>query len=646
VGLNPVWISRFAAVGFALLAVVMTGNAPANAVVAWHPKTPPLSTPWTHLVGPANALPEYPRPQMARTSWLSLNGVWNYTGRSERDALAAPPPATDYREQILVPYPPESALSGIQRHDDQMWYRKVFKLPSTWQGRRVLLHFGAVDQIATIWVNNQQVAHHEGGYTEFSADITKALRPGVQELTVRVEDRNETKPFPVGKQRNRPEGLFYIGSSGIWQTVWLEPVRATHIDKLDITPDLTGFTITPRVSGTRYRRVQVVVSKPGGAEATARSGSPGATVRIPVRNPRLWTPDDPFLYDIRVRLVTPSGKVVDEVSSYAGLRSIGIVSDAKGRPRIALNGKITFLHGPLDQGFWPDGIYTAPTDDALRFDLEQIKALGMNFVRKHAKVEPARWYYWADKLGLMVWQDMPSLDVSLDIPVGPAPDPVPAAKANFERELTEMIDQLRSVTSIVGWVPFNEGWGEYDTARIANAVKAQDPTRMVDANSGVNCCKSRGDTRAGDVYDDHTYVGPGRPVLHDNPATAQDERLMQDNRPVPLEHRVVVDGEYGGLGLALDGNRWPGRPQAYEMTDSQARLTERYVEVSRDLEKVVRDGGLSGAIYTQTTDVENEVNGYLSYDRKVVKIAIPTVAERNRAVIAAGAQVTDPPDRR
>jgi hypothetical protein len=370
VGLNPVRISRFAAVGFALLAVVMTGNAPANAVVAWHPKTPPLSTPWTHLVGPNNALPEYPRPQMARKRWMSLNGVWEYTGRSERDALAAPPPAKAYREQILVPYPTESALSGIQRHDDQMWYRKVFKLPSTWQGRRVLLHFGAADQIATVWVNNQQVAHHEGGYTEFSADITKALRPGMQELTVRVEDRNEANPFPVGKQRNRPEGLFYIGSSGIWQTVWLEPVRATHIDKLDITPDLTGFTITPRVSGTRYRRVQVVVSKPGGAEATARSGSPGATLRIPVRNPRLWTPDDPFLYDIRVRLVTPSGKVVDEVSSYAGLRTIGIVNDARGRPRIALNGKITFLHGPLDQGFWPDGIYTAPTDDALRFDLE------------------------------------------------------------------------------------------------------------------------------------------------------------------------------------------------------------------------------------------------------------------------------------
>ena len=381
-----------------------------------------------------------------------------------------------------------------------MWYRKVFKLPGTWRGQRVLLHFGAVDQIATVWVNNQQVAYHEGGFTEFSADITRALRPGsLQQLTVRVEDRNESNPFPVGKQRNRPEGLFYTGSSGIWQTVWIEPVRAAHIDKLDITPDLTGFTVAPRVSGTSKQRAEVVVSTPDGEEVAHSIGTAGATLRLRVPNPHLWTPDDPYLYDFKVRLLNPVGKVVDEVSSYAGLRTIGVVNDANGRPQIALNGKITFLHGPLDQGFWPDGIYTAPTDEALKFDLERIKAFGMNFVRKHAKVEPARWYYWADKLGLMVWQDMPSLDVSLDIPVGPAPDPIPAAKKNFEHELSAMVDQLRSVTSIIGWVVFNEGWGEYDTARIANAVKAEDPTRMVNANSGVNCCKSRPDSMAGDV---------------------------------------------------------------------------------------------------------------------------------------------------
>jgi hypothetical protein len=617
--------ARCAALVFALLAIGMMVDVPANAVVSWQRKTPPLSTQWTQLVAPDNALPQYPRPQMTRNRWLNLNGVWEYTGRSKETALAAPPPADAYREHILVPYPPESALSGIGRHDDQMWYRKTFKLPDIWRGQHVLLHFGAVDQITTVWVNNQQVAHHEGGYTEFSADITSALRwPGAQEITVGVEDRNEANPFPVGKQRSRPGGLFYTGSSGIWQTVWMEPVRAAHIDKLDITSDLSSLTVTPRVSGTRNERAVVMVSAPGRGVVSISTGKAGQAIRLPIPAPHLWTPDDPFLYDIKVGLLSPKGKVVDEVSSYAGLRTIGTVRDAKGRPRIALNGKITFLHGPLDQGYWPDGLYTAPTDEALKFDLEQIKKLGMNFVRKHGKVEPARWYYWADKLGLMVWQDMPSLYVSLDVPTGPLPDPPPEAKANFERELFAMVDQLRSVTSIVGWVPFNEGWAEYDTARITNAVKAADPTRLVNANSGANCCKSRPDSHAGDVWDDHTYVGPGRPVL-----------------PDPLDPRVTVDGEYGGLGLVLDTNRWPGRPEAYEMTDSQARLTERYVKVSQDLEDFIRGANLSGAIYTQTTDVENEVNGYLSYDRRVFKMDLAQVAERNRALIAAGSESGD-----
>ena len=607
------------AVGLALLGSIAIVNAPANAADVWQPKTPPLSTRWTQSVGPNNALPEYPRPQLSRTKWLNLNGLWGYTGRPAKAAATAPPPKDDYREQILVPFPTESALSGLQRHDDQMWYRKVFEVSEDWDNQHVLLHFGAVDQIATVWVNNKQVAHHEGGYTEFSADITSALRAsGPQELTVRVEDRNEKGAFAVGKQRYNPAGLFYTAASGIWQTVWLEPVPTAHIDKLDVTPDLTSFSVTPRVSGTSDQRTEVVVSKPGGEVVARASGKPGATLRLKVQSPHLWTPEDPYLYDLTARLVSRSGQVVDEVSSYGGLRTIGTVKDAQGRSRIALNGKITFLHGSLDQGYWPDGIYTAPTDAALKFDLEQIKALGMNFVRKHAKVEPARWYYWTDKLGLLVWQDMPSLDVSLDIPTGPAPTPRRDAQAHFENELSELVHQLSSVTSIVGWVPFNEGWGEYDTARIARAVKAEDPTRMVVPNSGANCCKSRGDSRSGDIFDDHTYVGPGRPLVRDG--------------------RVTVDGEYGGLGLIEEGNRWPGPPMAYEMTDSKARLTQRYVEVSLDLERIVHEVGLSGAIYTQTTDVENEVNGYMTYDRQIMKLDLPVAAGRNRAVIAAGSR--------
>lgn len=620
--------SMFRLVLATLFAVATIGAAPPAGAAPWHQRPPVLTTPWTSLVGPDNALPDYPRPQMARAGWQNLNGVWDYLGRSGVSLLPVPPAAPAYREQILVPYPTESALSGIGRHDDEMWYRRTFEVPQNWQGQRVLLHFGAVDQIATVWVNDRQVAHHEGGFTGFGVDITGALRSaGLQEIAVRVEDRNEGAMFPVGKQRNHPGGLFYTGASGIWQTVWIEPVPAAHIEKLDMTTDLTSLTITTRTAGTTGERAVVFVSEPAGGVVAVGSGAAGEAITLDVPRPHPWSPDDPYLYTVRVALVAPSGRVVDAVSSYRGLRTVGVVADAQGRRRIAVNGRITFLNGPLDQGFWPDGIYTAPTDDALRFDLERIKQLGMNFVRKHAKVEPARWYYWADRLGLLVWQDMPSLDVSLRVPVGPAPDPAPAAKGNFERELLTMVDQLRNVTSIVGWVPFNEGWGEFDTARIAAEVKTADPTRLVDANSGVNCCKTRGDTGAGDIFDDHTYVGPGRPA-----PSSPGVKLAAN----AADTRVRVDGEYGGLGLAMERNRWPGRPESYEMTTSPARLTARYIEVSRALENVVRSSGLSAAVYTQITDVENEVNGLLTYDRRVVKVAIAAVADRNRAVIAAG----------
>jgi hypothetical protein len=586
-------------------------QAAAPAVGDRQSKEPPLSTRWSDDVGPGNALPEYPRPRMTRERWQNLNGVWQFAGGS------TPPQQTG--ETILVPYPPESGLSGIQRHDDHMLYRRTFEVPPDWTGQRLLLHFGAVDQKAEVRVNGREVAVHEGGYTAFTADITDAVRPGVaQELEVAVEDRNEANPYPVGKQRNDPEGILYTGASGIWQTVWLEPVPEAHVARLDVTPhvDSGSFTVTARTGGVEDERVEVVATDPDGQEVGRAIGPADAGVRVPVAHPRLWTPDDPFLYNLRVRLIDAGGRTVDEVGSYAGLRSIGLVKDDHGRPRMALNGRILFQHGPLDQGYWPDGIYTAPTDEALRFDLEQTKRLGFNMVRKHVKVEPERWYYWADRLGLLVWQDMPSLPIDLDDQPGSNPPPGDAAKARYEAELAEMIDQLRSVTSIVAWVPFNEGWGEFDTARIADAVRRRDPTRLVDANSGVNCCYSLPDSGAGNIYDDHTYVGPGKPTVTDD--------------------RAVVDGEYGGLGLIEQGHLWPGEPQAYEMTSSRQELTRRYSEVSRELAEVVRNNGLSAAIYTQTTDVENEVNGFFTYDREVLKPDPDTVRRLNEAVIDAG----------
>ncbi|WP_199433524.1 glycoside hydrolase family 2 protein [Qaidamihabitans albus] len=575
---------------------------------------PPLSTPWTEQVGPENCLPEYPRPQLVRARWRNLNGLWEYTSRTGAGPVRR-------GERILVPYPPESALSGIGRHDDEMWYRRTFEVPGDWSHERVLLHFGAVDQAATVWVNNQRVAEHEGGYTAFSVELTGVLRAeGEQEIVVRAVDTGNRATFPVGKQADRPGGILYSGASGIWQTVWLEPVPSVHVSELDITSDTTGFTVTPRVPDAAGKRVEVVVTEPDGGEAARGSGACGRPLRLPVPRPRLWSPDDPYLYDLTVRVLAEDGRVVDEVGGYAGLRTIGLADDERGRPRIALNGRITFLHGLLDQGYWPDGIYTAPTDEALRSDLERTKELGFNCVRKHVKVEPARWYHWADRLGLLVWQDVPSLPVVLENPPGPQAPPVARARERFEAGLAALLHQLRGVTAIIGWVPFNEGWGEYDTARIAEEVKVADPGRLVIAGSGVNCCHSHPDSGAGDVYDDHTYVGPGRPRVRDG--------------------RAVLDGEYGGLGLVLEGHVWPGPPQAYEMTADSEELTRRYADLSRELERLAGESGLSGAVYTQTTDVENEVNGLLTYDRRIVKASVPVVAERNRAVLAAGSAHT------
>ncbi|WP_338605045.1 sugar-binding domain-containing protein [Saccharopolyspora sp. SCSIO 74807] len=575
--------------------------AQASPAPQWEPKEPPLTTPWTDQVGPDNALPEYPRPQMTREQWLNLNGLWEFAG-------AATPPA-ETSEQILVPYPPESGLSGIQRHDDHLLYKRTFEVPPDWAGQRLLLHFGAVDQKAAVSVNGKEVAVHEGGSTAFSADITDAVTDsGPQEVTVEVEDRNDANPYPVGKQRNDPGGIFYTGASGIWQTVWLEPVPDSHITGLKITPDLPDGSFAVRADGSRGGRVEAVLSEPGGGEVARASGDAGADVRLPVPDPHLWSPDDPYLYDLKVRLLDDEGRPVDEVGSYAGMRSIGLVDDEQGRPRLALNGKILFQHGPLDQGYWPDGIFTAPTDEALRSDLEQTKQLGFNMVRKHIKVEPARWYAHADRLGLLVWQDMPALVNGQT----PGED----AKRNYEAEIRDMIDQLGNSPSIVTWVPFNEGWGEFDTARIAEQVQEQDPTRLVDAASGVNCCDSLPDTGAGHIYDDHTYVGPGAPEV--------------------TGERASVDGEYGGLGLVDEGHLWPGEPSSYEIVENREELTRRYREVHDDLVRIIGEKGISASVYTQITDVENEVNGFFTYDRQILKPDADAVREANRAVIDAG----------
>lgn len=609
------------------VAAAKAAQAPAKAKAGadpsgWQRKTSPLSTPWTNQVSPTNALPEYPRPQMTRAQWRNLNGVWQFEGTS---ALGRPPIGQDLSERILVPYPVESALSGIQRHESAMWYRRTVDVPKSWKvgqhDRRLLLHFGAVDYQSVVYVNGLKVATHKGGYDAFSADITGAVRSkGPQEILVGVTDPTDAGGQPVGKQRLRNGGIFYTPTSGIWQTVWLEPTAFAHVDRLDMTPDVRTRTLSvvPQTTGATGTTVQAIAYDTRGRVVGQAAGAAGTRLRIAVPNAHLWSPTDPYLYTLKVR-VLDGRKVLDSVGSYFGMRSIALGQGPDGKTRMLLNGKFVFQTGPLDQGFWPDGIYTAPTDAALKFDLQQEKSLGFNMVRKHIKVEPDRWYYWADKLGLLVWQDMPAMTTDRT--------PDAAAQANFKSELHRMIELHKSWTSIVTWVPFNEGWGEWDktaTGQIADQIKQWDPSRLVDTESGINCCNSKGDSGKGDIYDDHTYVGPGTPAAHPG--------------------RATVDGEYGGLGLHTPGHEFdPSHSFAYELEPDSATLTRRYVETQQRLLQVEKQCALSAGVYTQTTDVEDEINGLYTYDRQVLKMDGPQVRAANQALVKASSDIGAPP---
>ncbi|MGA6168005.1 LamG-like jellyroll fold domain-containing protein [Amycolatopsis magusensis] len=592
---------------------MLTVVAPqASAQPEWAMGTPKLPTPWTHLVNPDNALPEYPRPQLTRKDWQNLNGVWEFAGAT---AGEAPPFGKTLGERILVPYPSESVLSGIERHEDYMWYRRTVSVPPNWQvgsRNRLKLNFGAVDYLASVYVNGKKVAEHKGGYGAFSADITDALKPGgQQEIVVGVEDRADKTWQPVGKQRIVPDrGIFYEGASGIWQTVWMEPVAAAHVENLGMVPDIDTNTLglTVQTSGDASALSAEVIVRDGGAVVSRKRTRAAGEIKVEVPQAKLWSPDNPFLYDLDVILRDANDRPVDRVSSYFGMREIGKVEGADGKLRMTLNGEILFQMSTLDQGYWPDGIYTAPTDEALAFDLEQHKELGFNTVRKHIKTEPDRWYYHADRLGLLVWQDMPAMRTGGRPPVD--------AQQQFETELHELVEQKKNWTSVIGYVPFNEGWGEWNreaTGRIAEEVKAQDPNRLVNAHSGVNCCDSLGDSGKGDVLDWHAYVGPGTPV--------------------PDEHRASMDGEHGGFGLEIDGHMWFGEGHAYEMTPDPATLTRRYVENQEDVLDSAQRCGISGAIYTQITDVEHEVNGFFTYDRQVKKMDFAQVKAINEKIV-------------
>ena len=604
------------------MAVAMCIATPAMAdqATVWNGKAAHLVTPWTAKVSPDNALPEYPRPQLARPSleqpqWMSLNGLWQY---APSDGRGTPPFGRTLKDQVLVPYPIESVLSGVQQHSDYMIYRRLVTVPASFtaHGQHVRLNFGAVDCDATVYVNGTQVARHAGGYTSFSADITAALRPqGPQEIIVAVHAPVDGANVMVGKQRLKPEGIFYTAASGIWQSVWLEPVPATSLAQLVFTPvrSLDAFDIAAKLQGPSKGATLQVTAYADGNVAGQASGPADRTLHLAIAQPKLWSPQHPFLYTFKV--VLSAGDQRDEVSSYAGLRIIA-VDKVAGRNRIVLNGKPIFLLATLDQGYWPDGIYTAPTDAALKFDIQKTKDLGFNAIRKHIKVEPARWYYWADRIGMMVWQDMPAMPTDRNDKLS-AED-----KARFRADVAAIVEQLKGETAIIGWIPFNEGWGQWSipaAAELAAEIKKLDPSRLVDARSGANCCDTKGDPHAGDVYDVHDYQGPGLPS--------------------PDATRAAIDGEHGGLTLGIAGHVWPNTPiNPYGAVKDRAALNAGYVANTAVLrDKGVRKG-MSGSVYTQITDVEGEHNGLFTYDREVEKVDEATVRQINQATIQAGAQ--------
>jgi hypothetical protein len=568
-------------------------------------KTPPLATRWTAQVSPTAPLPEYPRPQLVRSDWQSLNGQWQFGSAAPGEA---PPFGRDLPETILVPFPTQSALSGIMRNQPSSWYRRSFTVPPEWRNRRVVLNFGAVTFSATVYVNGMQVGAHRGSYDGFSIDITDVLKPlttDSNELVIRVDDPMLDGGQPLGKQRPEPSGVFYTASTGIWQSVWMEPVAAAHVTRLDQRPDVEGnqLIVTPQVAGPAGTTVDLTASDDTGVVGQA-SGAPGTPISVPVPNAKLWSPDHPFLYDLSVD-VRLNGVVVDHVQSYFGMRSIALRS-VGGVVRPVLNGQFVFQSGVLDQGYWPDGIYTAPTDEALRSDIELEKQLGFNMVRKHAKVEPDRWYYWADKLGILVWQDMPSMPLYRK--------PAQADKTEFEQELQAMVEQHASHPSIVTWVPFNEGWGQYDVDRITNLVQQLDPSRLVDGQSGgANCCLALEPT-GGSFRDVHMYNGPDA---------------------APPDSRASVVGEFGGISSRPVGHEWPGfatpTPTNFSLAADQGLLTRQWDALAQEM----RIPGLSGATFTQITDVEREFDGLVTYDRAVPKVGVDVMASLNQALIAA-----------
>ncbi len=577
----------------------------------WKPVGERIKTTWAEKIDSNNVLPEYPRPIMERADWKNLNGLWHYAIIEKGKQV----PAT-FDGEILVPFAVESALSGVAKRineNQELVYLRTFDVPAAWRGKKVLLHFGAVDWKADVWVNDIKVGSHTGGFTPFAFDISPALNNKTNKLVVKVWDPTDKSYQPRGKQVSNPHGIWYTPVSGIWQTVWLEPVAENHISHLRIVPDIDRNILTVNACvegsvGSDILEVQVF----DGSQWVASGKSinqEAVEISMPV-DCKLWSPESPFLYTLKVTLKN-NGKVVDQVNSYAAMRKFSTGRDANGIVRLQLNNEPLFQFGPLDQGWWPDGLYTAPTDEALVYDIQKTKDFGFNMIRKHIKVEPARWYTHCDKLGIIVWQDMPSGDRNPRWQMREYFDDVemkrsPESEANYRKEWKEIMDCLYSYPCIGIWVPFNEAWGQFKTEEIAEWTKQYDPSRLVNPASGGNFY------HCGDMLDLHNYPAPAMYLFDGS--------------------RANVLGEYGGIGLVLKEHIWePNRNWGYVQFNTSEEATDEYIKYAQQLYDLIAKG-FTGAVYTQTTDVEMEVNGLLTYDRKVVKLDEKRVREMNRRI--------------
>lgn len=585
-----------------------------NETITWKPAGDKIMTEWGENIDPNNVLPEYPRPQLVRGEWINLNGLWDYAIKPANEEM---PEIFDGK--ILVPFAVESALSGVGKsvgEDDALWYSREFKLPKEWKNSRIRLNFGAVDWKAEVYVDDKFVGEHKGGYAPFAFDITDSLsKKKTHKLVVKVTDGTDSAFQPRGKQVANPNGIWYTAVTGIWQTVWMEPVNEVVVESYSAKADIEKSILNVRAiaRGAKVGDDCLIELIENGEVISSANG---ADVILNVENPKLWSPDSPYLYDLRIT-ISRNGEILDQVMGYAAMREISVVVDKKGYKRMALNGESLFQYGTLDQGWWPDGLYTAPTDEALKFDIEKTKEFGFNMIRKHVKVEPARWYWHCDHIGMLVWQDMPNIhdnslgkwgrrhyDEGIDTPV---PN---EWKDNYCREWKEIIQTNEVFPSIVMWVPFNEAWGQFNTEEIVQYTKFLDDSRLVNYASGGNFVRC-----SGDVLDLHNYPNPAM-YLFD-------------------KDYVNVMGEYGGIGFPVEGHLWQtDKNWGYIQYKSADEVADTYEEYANELIGFVKKG-FSGAIYTQTTDVEGEVNGLMTYDRKVIKLNVDRIKAINSKVIAS-----------